>query len=81
MFSNKDDVALTCVHVPAGADLLRSWFAGFLRSREIAEIDKAIQKEQGGPAASSSSSAQGEDSTERKMGPLQVGVTSSVWGL
>ena len=31
----------------AGADLLRSWFAGFLRSREIAEIDSIIQGEQG----------------------------------
>ena len=59
------------MHAVAGADLLRSWFAGFLRSREIAEIDKVIQNEQGG-GSSKASSRQQEDSTERPKGPLQV---------
>jgi hypothetical protein len=58
------------VHAGAGADLLRSWFAGFLRSREIAEIDKVIQNEQGGGSSKANSGQQ--DSTERPMGPLQV---------
>ena len=55
----------------AGADILRSWFAGFLRSREIAEIDKVIQNEQGGGGSSSTRSSQPEG-TDRPMGPLQV---------
>jgi len=54
----------------AGADILRSWFAGFLRSREIAEIDKVIQNEQGGGSSSTRSSQ--PESTDRPMGPLQV---------
>ena len=54
----------------AGADLLRSWFAGFLRSREIAEIDSIIQSEQGRGSRRASSPRRG--STERPMGPLQV---------
>jgi len=55
----------------AGADILRSWFAGFLRSREIAEIDKVIQNEQGGGGSSSTRSSQ-PDGTDRPMGPMQV---------
>ena len=58
------------LHVCAGADLLRSWFAGFLRSREIAEIDKVIQSEGGGGGGRASS--QLEEGTERPLGPLQV---------
>ena len=54
----------------AGADLLRSWFAGFLRSREIAEIDNVIQNEQGG--SSRRRRSQQEEGTDRPMGPLQV---------
>ena len=60
-----------CVYAGAGADLLRSWFAGFLRSREIAEIDKVIQNEHGGSSSSRRKSQQ-EESTERPLGPLQV---------
>ena len=59
-----------CGIAPAGADLLRSWFAGFLRSREIAEIDSIIQSEQGRGSRRASSPRRG--STERPMGPLQV---------
>ena len=58
----------------AGADLLRSWFAGFLRSREIAEIDSIIQSEQG--RGSSRASSPRREGTERPMGPLQVACPS-----
>ena len=54
----------------AGADLLRSWFAGFLRSREIAEIDSIIQSEQG--RGRNRDSSPRKEGTERPMGPLQV---------
>lgn len=54
-----------------GSDLMRSWFAGFLRSREIAEIDRAIQGANGG-GGNDSGEAADEASTSRPLGPLQV---------
>jgi hypothetical protein len=54
-----------------GSDLMRSWFAGFLRSREIAEIDRAIR----GAEATEAAAAAAEEAAEngRPLGPLQVG--------
>lgn len=49
-----------------GAEALRAWFAGFLRAREIAEIDAAIRD---GGDLPIPEQAYGK----RRLGPLQVG--------
>jgi hypothetical protein len=53
---------------------MRSWFAGFLRSREIAEIDRAIQGA-GDNGGSGGDAPAGEEAggSSRPLGPLQVG--------
>ncbi len=51
-----------------GSDLMRSWFSGFLRSREIAEIDRAIRGEAGDDANAPAE----EPASSRPFGPLQV---------
>ncbi|CAL8463148.1 g2682 [Coccomyxa elongata] len=50
-----------------GSDLMRSWFSGFLRSREIAEIDRAIRGEAGDGANSPAE----EPAPKSPFGPLQ----------
>lgn len=54
-----------------GSDLMRSWFSGFLRSREIAEIDRAIR------GADADAPADEQPPHNRPWGPLQVGCFSS----
>lgn len=51
-----------------GSDLMRSWFSGFLLSREIAEIDRAIRGEAGDGASSPAE----EPAPKGPFGPLQV---------
>ncbi|KAK9907493.1 hypothetical protein WJX75_004778 [Coccomyxa subellipsoidea] len=48
-----------------GSDLMRSWFSGFLRSREIAEIDRAIR------GADADAPADEQPPHNRPWGPLQ----------
>ena len=49
-----------------GPDALKKWFAGFLRAREIAEIDRALRE--GGEASPTAEEVFGG----RQLGPLQV---------
>lgn len=48
-----------------GPDALKKWFAGFLRAREIAEIDRALREGGESPTAE-------EVFGGRQLGPLQV---------
>ena len=48
-----------------GPDALKKWFAGFLRAREIAEIDRALREGGDSPTAE-------EVCGGRQLGPLQV---------
>ncbi len=50
-----------------GSDLMRGWFSGFLRSREIAEIDRAIRGDD-----AESTAADEQPPHNRPWGPLQV---------
>lgn len=60
-----------------GSDLMRSWFAGFLRSREIAEIDRAIRGAEGSGDATGHATADDAQQHGRPFGPLQVRTPSS----